>query len=59
MLCLMFRLQLIMLMWDKPEAEQVIQEASEVLQQLQQPGSCAEPGYAALLKLNFTILQVR
>lgn len=54
----MFRLQLIMLTWDKSEVDQVIQEAVEVLQQLQQPGAAAPPGDVAVLKLNFTILQV-
>lgn len=58
MLCLLFRLQLLMLMWDKKEAEKVAVEASDVLTQLKQSTSSASAGHVALLQLHFMVLQV-
>jgi hypothetical protein len=58
MLCEMFKLQVIMLSWDRKEAEAAVGAAAAVLQQLEQPGSAAAPAFVALLKLQFTMLQV-
>jgi hypothetical protein len=59
MLCVMFKLQVIMLSWDRKEAEGAVGAAALLLQQLEQPGSDASPAFVALLKLQFTMLQVR
>jgi hypothetical protein len=55
----MFKLQVIMLSWDRKEAEQAVGAAAAVLQALEQQGAAASPAYVALLKLQFTMLQVR
>lgn len=59
LLCIMFKLQVIMLSWDRKEAEQAVGAAAAVLQQLEQQGGPASPAFVALLKLQFTMLQVR
>uniref|UniRef100_A0A383VZC9 Cohesin loading complex subunit SCC4 homolog n=1 Tax=Tetradesmus obliquus TaxID=3088 RepID=A0A383VZC9_TETOB len=58
LLCIMFKLQVIMLSWDRKEAEQAVGAAAAVLQQLEQQGGAASPAFVALLKLQFTMLQV-
>jgi hypothetical protein len=58
MLCVMFKLQVIMLSWDRKEAEAAVGAAAALLQQLEQPGTAASPAFVALLKLQFTMLQV-
>ncbi|WIA32226.1 hypothetical protein OEZ86_003074 [Tetradesmus obliquus] len=58
LLCIMFKLQVIMLSWDRKEAEQAVGAAAAVLQQLEQQGGPASPAFVALLKLQFTMLQV-
>lgn len=58
LLCMMFKLQLIMLTWDRKEAEQAVAAAAALLKQLEQPGGSTAPSFVAMLKLQFTVLQV-
>ncbi|KAF6255054.1 cohesin loading factor [Scenedesmus sp. NREL 46B-D3] len=58
LLCVMFKLQVIMLSWDTREAEQAVGTAAAVLQQLEQQAAPASPAFPAMLKLQFTMLQV-
>jgi inosine-uridine nucleoside N-ribohydrolase len=55
----MFKLQVIMLSWDRKEAEQAVSAAAAVMQQLEQQGGPVSPAFVAMLKLQFTMLQVR
>lgn len=61
LLCLLFQLQLALMLWDRRQAEQHVAAASEALARLEQQHANAPqlPSALVQLKLHFTLLQVR